>query len=88
MNQFLWGALAALSAVSGLFFLRFWLRTRDSLFAAFTAGFSLLALHWGGLGLLNPSNENRHYLYLARFAAFLLIIYGVVQKNRSSPPQP
>jgi hypothetical protein len=87
VNQFLWGALAALSAVSGLFFWRFWLRTRDSLFAAFTAGFSLLALHWGGLGLLNPGSETRHYLYFVRFAAFALIIWGVVQKNRLPPPR-
>jgi hypothetical protein len=85
VNQFLWGALAALCAVAGLFFWKFWLRTREFLFGAFTAAFGILALHWTGLGLLNPSSDTRHYFYFVRFAAFVVIIWGVVHKNRSSP---
>jgi Family of unknown function (DUF5985) len=84
VNQFLWGALAALSAVAGIFFWKFWQRTRDGLFVAFAAGFSLLAFHWAGLGVLNPSSDTRHYLYFVRLAAFALIIGGVVQKNRTA----
>ena len=82
MNQFLWGATAALCAVAAVFFWRFWRKTRDALFAAFAAGFATFSLHWVGFGILNPSSETRHYLYLVRFLAFALIIAGVITKNR------
>jgi len=84
MNQFIWGALAALSAVAAAFFWKFWKRTRDPLFRAMAFGFGILGLHWTGLGLFNPTTETRHGLYLVRFAAFALIIAGVVKKNRPS----
>ena len=82
MNQFLWGASAALSGVAALFFARFWRRTSDKLFAYFSLGFSILALHWIALGFVNPGNETRHYLYFARFVAFALVAAGIVAKNR------
>lgn len=89
MNQVIWGASAALSVVAALFFLKFWRRTRDGLFAAFAAGFSALALHWAALGVMNPGNEARHYVYVVRFVAFALFIAGIVSKNRrSGPPAP
>ncbi len=83
MNQMFWGASAALSFVAASFFLRFWRQTRDALFAAFSAGFAILSLHWAALGVLNPGSETQHYFYVARFAAFALFIAGVVAKNRS-----
>ncbi len=86
MNQVIWGASAALSVVAAVFFLKFWRRTGDGLFAAFAAGFAALAVHWGALGVLNPGSETRHYLYLVRFVAFALIIAGIVNKNRRSTP--
>jgi hypothetical protein len=88
VNQFLWGATAALCGVAAVFFWRFWRRTGDGLFAAFSAGFATFAVHWAALGILNPSSETRHYLYLVRFLAFALIIAGVVSKNRrpGGPP--
>jgi hypothetical protein len=85
MNQFVWGALAALCIVAATFFWSFWKRTREALFGAFAAGFGLLALHWAGLGLLNPSVETRHYLHVFRLLAFAFFIAGVVAKNRSGP---
>lgn len=84
MNQFLWGASASLSVIAAVFFLRFWRRTRDVLFVAFSAGFAMLAWHWLALGVMNPASETRHYLYLIRFVAFALFIAGVVAKNRDS----
>jgi hypothetical protein len=83
MNQFLWGILAALCFVSAAFFWKFWRRTRETLFVAFAAGFGLLAVHWAALGVLNPGDETRHYLYIVRFLAFVVMIAGVVAKNRS-----
>jgi hypothetical protein len=52
------------------------------LFLSFTAAFALLSLHWGILGVLNPSTEARHVIYLMRFAAFVVLIAGIVDKNR------
>ena len=43
MRDFLSGAISMGFLVSGLFFLRFWSRTRDPLFAAFAAAFAMLA---------------------------------------------
>lgn len=84
MNSFLWGAGAALSLVAASFFLRFWRRTRESLFLAFSAGFAVFSAHWVGLGIVNPHSETRHYLYVVRFVAFALFIAGVIAKNRAS----
>jgi len=41
MNLFFLGAIAALSLVAALFFLRFWHRTRDRLFLAFALSFGV-----------------------------------------------
>ena len=84
MNQFLWGALSILCIVAAVFFSKYWRRTRDQLFLAFAAGFGVLGLHWALLGLVNPSDETRHFLYVPRFLAFALILLGVIRKNRSS----
>lgn len=85
MNQMLWGALSALSVVASVFFVKFWKRTRDPLFAAFAAGFGILAVHWATLGLFNPADEARAYWYMPRFLAFALIVWGIVIKNRTDP---
>jgi hypothetical protein len=84
LNQFIWGVLSALCAVASLFFYSFWRRTRDRLFAGLCAGFGILSAQWAGLGLLNPRSETRHYLYSLRLVAFGFIVWGVIEKNRSS----
>jgi hypothetical protein len=70
--------------VSGLFFIRFWARTRDALFAAFAAAFWLLAANQALLALSNLPVEERSWIYLLRLAAFILIILAIVLKNRRS----
>jgi len=87
MNQFAWGATAMACFVAGLFFLKFWLRSRERLFLIFAAAFWVFCLHWVGLALVDVAAENRPFFYLLRFAAFALIILGVVDKNRS-PERP
>lgn len=82
MTEFLWGALAMGSAVVALLFARSWALSRDPLFVWFALAFVVLALNWTALGLLSPSDETRHYLYLPRLLAFGLIIGGIVDKNR------
>lgn len=83
MNQFFCGVLAALSFVAAAFFWKFFKRTRDGLFRALALGFGILTVHWAALGVLNPSDETRHYLYILRFLSFVVMIAGVVAKNRS-----
>ena len=68
--------------VCGLVFVRFWRATRDALFAFFAAAFWLLALSWTLLAIVNPVGESRPYIYAIRLLAFLLIIAGMVNKNK------
>jgi len=65
----------------GLFFLKFWRRTKDGLFLAFAVGFALLAANAAATTLLNVPSENQSYIYLLRLAAFVLIIAAVLRKN-------
>lgn len=70
--------------VAGLFFFRFWRESHDRLFAFFGAAFWLLALSWALLGLVSPTEEGRPYIYAIRLLAFLLMIGGMIDKNRAS----
>jgi hypothetical protein len=68
--------------LAALFFLRFWKKTRDSLFVTFGAAFFLLGIGQGLLTLANVPVEERSWLYLFRLAAFALILFAIVRKNR------
>jgi peptidoglycan/LPS O-acetylase OafA/YrhL len=68
--------------IAGLFFLRFWRRSRDVLFAAFAAAFWLLAANQTLLVLADVPAEEKSWFYLLRLAAFGLIIAAVTLKNR------
>jgi hypothetical protein len=81
-QQFLWGALAATSAVAMLFFFRHWQRTQDRLFFIFGLAFCALGLNWLGLALTDPTSEGVHYMYVARLVAFLLFLVGILDRNR------
>ena len=83
MFDFLSGLITAGYLVSGLFFLRFWVRTKDVLFLAFAAAFMLLAANQGLLVLSGIEAEDRTWLYLLRLAAFSLILWGIWLKNKS-----
>lgn len=78
---FLSGATVMGFGLAGLFFLRFWTRTRDQLFLAFTASFWLLGLSQALLSFSNVPVEERTPLYLLRLAAFLVILVAVWRKN-------
>jgi len=75
-------ANAALAMVAGLFFLRFWRQTGDRLFASFALAFALLGAHWICLAATDAGYEMRPLFYGIRLVAFLVIIAGVVEKNR------
>ena len=84
LYDFLSGAVALGFLVCGLFFLRFWRRTRDQLFLAFALAFGLLGLGQTILALANIPTEERGSLYLIRLAAFAVIIVAILRKNRSA----
>ena len=80
--DFLAGAVTMGFVFAGLFFLRFWRRTRDELFLAFALAFWLLGLTQALLTFSNFPVEERSWLYLFRLAAFLLILGAIFFKNR------
>jgi hypothetical protein len=80
-------AVAATAAwLNGIFFWRFWRHSRDQLFASFAIAFWLLAASWGILSIFDVRDESVPYVYALRLLAFLVLIGGIVQKNRH--PQP
>jgi hypothetical protein len=85
LNTFFLGAVVMACGVAGLFFLRFWRRTHDRLFAIFAAAFWLLGLNWLLLAFTDPEAETRRVaLYTIRLLAFVLIIVAIIDKNRAS----
>jgi hypothetical protein len=82
MFDFVSGLITMGFVVAGLFFLRFWIRTRQLLFAAFAAAFWLLATNQALLALSGLPAEERSWLYLLRLAAFVIIIIAIALKNR------
>lgn len=79
--EFFSGFLAAGFIVCALFFLRYWRRTHDVLFLAFSIAFVLLAtqqvlsVFWG------VPDEERSSIYILRLLAFLAIILAIAGKN-------
>lgn len=70
--------------VAGLLFFRYWRQSGERLFAFFGAAFWLLALSWALLALISPTEETRPYIYAIRLVAFLLLIVGIIDKNRAA----
>jgi hypothetical protein len=65
----------------GLFFAKFWRRSRDFLFLAFAAAFWLLATNTVLLIAVPPADGQRTWLYLLRVPAYLLIAAAIIRKN-------
>ena len=82
MRELLSGAVAAASLVAALYFLRFWRRSSDRLFALFAAAFTMMAVNHVALGLTEPDNEFRVAIYCVRLVAFLFILVAIIDKNR------
>ncbi|HKR85907.1 MAG TPA: DUF5985 family protein [Terriglobales bacterium] len=82
IEGFLLGIIATSSVTAGIFFLRFWRDTRDSLFLTFAIAFIAEGLNRTAMLILKQPNEGSTWIYLVRFFAFLLILVGIVNKNR------
>ena len=65
----------------GLFFAKFWWRSRDFLFLAFAVAFWLMAADSTALTMLPPQDEKRVWVYLLRVPGYLFIVLAIVRKN-------
>lgn len=81
LEAFLLGVIAASSVTAGIFFLKFWKQTRDSLFLAFGLAFVVEGLNRCAVLLLAKPSEGNPYIYGVRLLAFLLILGAILQKN-------
>ena len=67
----------------GLFFLKFWRKTKDRFFLNFSIAFFMLSferwllLKWGG-----NVDETETWVYFVRLAAFIMIAVSIIDKNR------
>ena len=85
ITQFLSGVAMLGAWIGGVYFFKFWLKTHDRLFFMFATAFWLMALERVVLIFItNPIQEEYSYVYLIRLLAFLIIIVGVVDKNRKT----
>ena len=84
MTNFVFGIITMGYVVAGLFFAKFWRRSRDPLFAIFALAFWLLALNQALVAVLDVPREEQSWAYLLRLAAFILIIVAIVYKNAAS----
>ncbi len=86
MKIYVWGVLAMASLIAAIFFLRYWRESRERLFAYFALAFAGLAANWTGLAMIDhPAAEARQeYAYVVRLIAFVILLIGILDKNRRS----
>lgn len=81
INPFVSGAFVLSCLAVALFYLRYWRRTHDRLFAILALAFVMLSAERLVLGFVPAQMEGRHLIFLLRLAAYATIIVGVVDKN-------
>ena len=81
LNLFLLGAIMMSLLISGLFFLKFWRQTRDSLFLVFALSFFVEAANRTLLAMSHNPREGEPIFYLVRLLSFGLILLGIINKN-------
>lgn len=84
LEGFLLGIIATTSIFAGIFFLRFWRDTRDSLFLAFALAFLIEGINRSFRIFFAHPNEASPWVFVVRAFAFLIILAGIVNKNRRS----
>jgi uncharacterized membrane protein HdeD (DUF308 family) len=84
IQGFLLGVIATSSIIAGIFFLKFWRKTRDPFFLAFAASFVVEGLNRSAVLFADKPNEGSPWTYLVRLLSFLLILFAILRKNYSS----
>jgi hypothetical protein len=85
MQALLSGVVTAGFAVAGLFFLRFWILSRDMLFLIFAIAFWLFGVNQALISLFDGSAERALPYYSLRLVGFLLIALAIMLKNVKRP---
>jgi uncharacterized protein DUF5985 len=80
-EAFLLGVIATSSFIASLFFLKYWRKTRDSLFLSFAVAFFIEALNRTGMIFISNPSEGSPWIYIIRLFAFLIILAAILQKN-------
>jgi hypothetical protein len=83
LQPILTGAVTMSFLVAALFFLRFWLRTRDGFFLLFAAAFAVYGIDQFFLGWA-ANSEFEPLFYLPRLVTFALIVIAVIYKHRAA----
>jgi len=81
LQGFLLGIIATSSVTAGVFFLKFWKRTRDSLFLSFGIAFLVEGLNRAAFLFVRHPNEGNPAIYVVRLCVFLLILGAILKKN-------
>jgi hypothetical protein len=82
MIDMLAGALLLSYLIAAVHFFQFWKRTGDRLFIHFAVAFSLFVLNQLATAIPNVADETDGYQYLLRVLGFIVIIAGIIDKNR------
>lgn len=85
---FLNGATFMGAWACGLFFFRFWRKSLERLFLIFGAAFWLMAVERLVFLLTNLRAEDHEAIYSLRLLAFLMILFGIWDKNRARSKEP
>jgi uncharacterized membrane protein HdeD (DUF308 family) len=81
IQAFLLGVLATMFLAASLFFVRFWVETRDSFFLAFAASFTVEGLSQVVAVFQPKPNESSPWIYFVRLLAMLLLLAAILKKN-------
>jgi len=81
---FLLGVVCTCSLLAGLFFLKFWRRTRDTLFLAFGIAFVVEGINRAVILDLPRPSQGHPLTYVVRLLASLIILGGILNKNRGT----
>jgi uncharacterized membrane protein HdeD (DUF308 family) len=84
IDSFLLGVVVTTWFIAGVFFLKFWRDTRDSLFLSFSIAFLIEGVNRTGLLFSAHPNEASPWVYVVRLIAFFLILAAIVKKNYAS----
>ncbi len=85
LNTMLMGAIAVVSLVIGLVFLRYWRATGDRFFLLFSLSFVLEAVNRVHMGLVHAWSEDSPLHYGVRLLSYALILLAIWLKNRPPP---
>lgn len=75
------GAAAMASFAVALFFLKFWRRTRDTLFLLFAAAFAIDAAGRLALSVVQVSDTAEPIYFVPRLVMFTLVAIAIINKN-------